>query len=507
MTALAEVAATSAAVATTTSRLAKRAALAALLCRLHPTEIAPVVAWLTGELTQRQIGIGWAALRHPPQPAEAASLDITAVEATFDRIKADRGTGSATRRQSELVGLLACATIDEQLFLRRLLGGDLRQGALSGVMIDAVAQAAVVSAAEVRRATMLHGELPAVAALALTDGSPALAAVSLQVGRPVAPMLAQAAASTADALERLGVAVLEWKLDGARVQVHRDGRDVAVFTRSLDEVTARLPELVSVARALPVRAVVLDGEAIAMRPDGIPEPFQVTAARFGRRDGDQHTALRPFFFDLLHLDGNDLLDRPLRERRDLLAELTAVEQRPRSLITGDGAAAHDFYLETVRERHEGVVVKRLDSTYEAGRRGGAWLKVKPVHTLDLVVLGVEWGSGRRSGWLSNLHLGARGPAGFVMLGKTFKGLTDELLRWQTERFLQLADGPTDGYLVTVRPEQVVEVAFDGVQRSPRYPGGVALRFARVVRYRDDKPASEADTVETVQAMYSASPAS
>ena len=508
MTALADLAATSDAVGATTKRLAKRAALADLLRRVEPDDVATTVAWLSGELRQRQIGVGWASLRSTPAPAPAASLTVAGVDDTFDRIKATTGTGSQVRRAEQLAALFAAATDREQTFLRALLGGELRQGALAGVVTDAVAAAADLPLADVRRAVMLRGDLAAVAAAALTEGAAGLAAFRLEVGRAIAPMLAQTATDCADALTRVGLAAVEWKLDGARIQVHRDGEDVAVFTRSLDDITARVPEIVAAARALPARSVVLDGESLTLRADGSPAAFQDTASRFGRRSAADapvdpgRVALHPFWFDLVHLDGADLLDAPLRERVAALDALAPEAQRVRRVVTDDPVVAQAFYDDTVAARHEGVVVKGWESPYEAGRRGGAWLKVKPVHTLDLVVLGVEWGSGRRRGWLSNLHLGARADdgEGFVMLGKTFKGLTDATLQWQTDRFLGLASGPTDGYVVRVRPEQVVEIAFDGVQRSTRYPGGVALRFARVLRYREDKTAAEADTLATVRAF-------
>ncbi|MGE2730937.1 ATP-dependent DNA ligase [Mycolicibacterium vaccae] len=506
-----DVATASAEVGASSSRLAKVARIAELLGRARDegggTRIAVVVSWLSGELTQRQIGVGWASLRSLPDPAAAPTLTVDDVDARFGEIGAVSGKGSQARRATLLSELFAAATAVEQTFLRRLLTGELRQGALVGVMADAVAKAAGLPAATVRRAAMLGGALPAVAAAALTGGEAALAQFILQVGRPVGPMLAQTAADVGEALERLGgTAVLEAKLDGARVQIHRRGSAVSVYTRSLDDVTERLPEVVAAALALPVTDLIADAEAIALRPDGRPHRFQVTGSRFGRRGGSTgaHTQqLSVFFFDLLHVDGIDLLDQPTERR---LAELDAVvpaDQRVDRLVTADPDAARRFLDATLAAGHEGVMAKSPSAPYEAGRRGAGWLKVKPVHTLDLVVLAVEWGSGRRSGKLSNIHLGARDPqtGGFVMLGKTFKGMTDEMLQWQTERFLELADGPTDGYVVRVRPEQVVEIAFDGLQTSSRYPGGMALRFARVLRYRDDKAADEADTVDTVRALY------
>ncbi len=504
---VADVAAASAEVGATSSRLAKTERLAALLRAAGDDEIAVVVSWLSGELPQRQIGVGYAALRALPEPAPLATLTVPFVHATFTEIGSVSGPGSQSRRAALLATVFGAATAGEQVFLRRLLGGELRQGALLGVMTDAVARAAEVPVGAVRRAAMLAGDLPAVAEAALVGGESALAEFGLQVGRPISPMLAQTATDVDDALTRLGgEAVLETKLDGARIQIHRDGDEVGIFTRTLDDVTSRLPEIVEAARALPVRTLVADGEAIALRPDGRPHPFQVTASRFGRST-DVAAArgslpLSPFVFDVLHVDGSDLLDAPTTERHAALDTVVPEAMRVDRLRTHDPAVARAFLDATLARGHEGVMAKSGTAPYEAGRRGAGWLKVKPVHTLDLVVLAVEWGSGRRKGLLSNIHLGARDhDGGFVMLGKTFKGMTDEMLRWQTDRFLALADGPTDGWVVKVRPEQVVEIAFDGLQASSRYPGGMALRFARVVRYRDDKTAAEADTVDTVRAIF------
>jgi DNA ligase-1 len=505
---IADVAAASAEVGATSSRLAKIARLAALLSAAGVVEVAVVVSWLSGELPQRQIGVGWASLRSLPPPAETAALTVTGVHETFSEIGAVSGKGSQARRAALLAELFGAATAPEQIFLRRLLGGELRQGALLGVMADAVAKAAGVPAADVRRAAMLAGDLPAVAEAVLSRGPEALADYRLKVGQPVGPMLAQTATDVSDALDRLGgSAVFEAKLDGARVQIHRAGERVSIFTRSLDDVTTRLPEVVEATLALPVETLIADGEAIALRPDGRPHKFQVTASRFGRSvDIDaarKAQGLSVFFFDVLHRDGVDLLDEPGEARAAVLAEIVPRTHRVDRLVTSDPAAAQEFLDRTLAAGHEGVMAKSLTAPYEAGRRGAGWLKVKPVHTLDLVVLGVEWGSGRRTGKLSNIHLGARDPqtGGFVMLGKTFKGMTDQMLEWQTQRFLELADGPTDGWVVRLRPEQVVEIAFDGVQGSTRYPGGMALRFARVIRYRDDKRPDEADTIETVRTFY------
>jgi DNA ligase-1 len=503
---LAELAAATAAVGSTRSRLAKTAALAEVLRRAPDDELAIVVAYLTGNLPQRQIGAGWASLRDLPPPVPFPTLEVAEVDRALAAIGQLAGPGSQQARRAALDALLGAATVDEQQFLRLLMLGELRQGAQVGVMTDAVASAFGVPLADVRRAAMLRGELPAIAVAARAGGQAALGEFRLQVGRPIAPMLAQTAEDPAEALGKLGEAAFDRKLDGARIQVHKDGAEIAVFTRTLDDITARSPEVVAAAALLPARAIVLDGEALAVRADGRPHAFQVTAGRFGaRRDVEQASAaipLQPFYFDILHLDGEDLLDRPARDRLAALAEAVPPAQQIERLVTADAQQANEFLRATLAAGHEGVVAKSLDAPYEAGRRGGAWLKIKPVHTLDLVVLAVEWGSGRRRGWLSNLHLGARDPeaGGFVMLGKTFKGMTDELLRWQTEALLARAIGPTDGYVVTVRPELVVEIAFDGVQRSTRYPGGVTLRFARVVRYRDDKTADEADTIDTVRAF-------
>ncbi len=507
---LLDVATTSTDVGSTSSRLTKVAHIADLLRRAAPDAalVAIVVSWLSGELRQRQIGVGWAALRSRPPAAPQASLTVGGVDATFSDIGAVSGKGAQARRAALLKALFAAATDTEQAFLLRLLGGELRQGALTGIMADAVAKAAGIPAAAVQRAAMLGGDLPAVAAAALSGSASALDAFTLRVGQPVGPMLAQAATSVADALERHGGAtIFEAKLDGARVQIHRAGDEVTVYTRSLDDVTARLPEVVEATLALPVDNLIADGEAIALRPDNRPQRFQVTASRFGR-SVDIAAALAAqrlsvFFFDILHRDGVDLLDAPTVDRLAALDALVPPAQRVDRLLTADQAAAGAFLDATLAAGHEGVMAKSPAAPYQAGRRGAGWLKVKPVHTLDLVVLAVEWGSGRRRGKLSNIHLGARDPASgeFIMVGKTFKGMTDATLDWQTARFSELAIGGTEGHVVRVRPEQVVEIALDGVQKSSRYPGGLALRFARVVRYRDDKGPTEADTIDAVRALY------
>jgi DNA ligase-1 len=564
---------TSAEVAATSSRRAKIDAIANLLRRAEPAEVPVAVAFLSGELRQRQIGVGYAALRDiaggswppgaagsdgqasaatgtDPIEADAAGLTLTAVDVAFAQIGGATGPGSQAERRRLLACLFGAANHAERSFLTRLIAGDLRQGALEGVMVEAIAAAAGVPAVEVRRAHMLGGSLLAVASAALAPpaglssqgtgpatvatarpradtgpgntaaqaGLAALRSFRLQVGRPLQPMLASSAESVQVALERACPAAVEWKIDGIRVQVHKDGADVAVFTRTLDEITTRVPEVVTAVAAMPARSVVLDGEIIALGPDGRPRPFQVTAGRTGNRSDVARLAdevpLTAFFFDLLHLDGADLVDAPGTERFAQLAATVRSDLVIPRIVTGVAAEATSFFEHAVARGHEGVLVKSLDAPYAAGRRGAGWVKVKPRHTLDLVVIAAEWGHGRRRGWLSNLHLAARDPVsgGHVMLGKTFKGLTDEILTWQTARLLELADPPRSrsgsdggdaGWVVRVRPELVVEIAFDGVQGSRRYPGGLALRFARVVRYRPDKRAGDADTIETVRQIAGA----
>ncbi|WP_097319805.1 ATP-dependent DNA ligase [Paractinoplanes atraurantiacus] len=542
-----DLAATSAAVAATSGRKAKIELLADALRRLETDEIAAGSAFLAGELRQRQTGVGYASLRDQPPPATEPSLTVGGVDAAIAEISVVAGAGSQARRRELLGALFTAATADEQRLLVGLFSGELRQGAQAGLLADAIAKASGVPLTAVRRALLLSGDLKQVAVAALTGGAPALAEIHLRVGTPLTPMLAQAAPDVGAALLATGTpATVDVKLDGIRIQVHRSGDDVAVFTRSLDDITARMPEVVEAVRKLPLREAVLDGEAMALDETGRPRPFQETSSRAATRGARASArpssapasasssvpapssvpasalapapassraasgrassaaapiALTPYFFDLLHLDGVDLLDEPGRVRWAALAGAL-----PPELIVGrttveteeEAAAA---FAAAIAAGQEGVVIKATEAPYDVGRRGNAWVKVKPRHTLDLVVLAVEWGHGRRRGWLSNLHLGALDPrtGEFVMLGKTFKGLTDELLRWQTERFqeLKLDD---NGWVVRVRPVQVVEIAFDGVQTSPRYPGGVALRFARVLRYRDDKSATEADTIDTVRAI-------
>ena len=523
-----DVVTTSAEVAATRSRLAKTAAIADLLRRVagdpgtsttaEARPVALVAAYVAGSLRQRRTGVGHRGLSGLPHPAETPSLTVVEVDAAFDELAALAGPGSQGRRAEALSTLFSRATVEEQRWLRGAITDGVRQGASEALVLEGVAQASEVPIGLVRRAAMLTGSAPLVAALALTGGEAEVAAVGLEVGRPVQPMLASTATDVPAALakahaDRAPVAV-DTKLDGIRVQAHKRGDDVLLVTRSLDDITSQLPEVVDVVRRLPTTDCVLDGEVLTLAADGRPRPFQETASRTATRepgaapkvgsDGDARVAA--YFFDVLHVDGRDLLDEPGTVRAEALERLLPVDNRVPRVVTDDAEVALAFTREVLAAGHEGVVVKDLTAPYAAGRRGAAWVKVKPVLTLDLVVIGVEWGSGRRTGLLSNLHLAARGPdhdgePTYVMLGKTFKGMTDELLAWQTERFLGLETSRT-AHLVRVRPEQVVEVAIDGVQRSTRYPGGVALRFARVLRYRDDKQAAEADTVEAVQALLS-----
>jgi ATP-dependent DNA ligase I len=499
---LARIAQTSADVAATSSRLKKVGLLAECLAEATADEVAIAVSYLSGELPQGTVGVGWAALKERPTAADAPTLELPEVDAVVTELQAISGKGSQAARRELLARLFSRATEPEQQLLVGLFLGELRQGALEGVMTDAVAKAAGVPVVDVRRAAMLAGDLRTVAAAALRDGASGLEPFRLTPLQPITPMLAQTADDVATALGRLGRAGIEWKLDGARIQAHRAGEQVRIFTRNLADITSRVPEIEAAIRSLDLDAVVLDGEAIALREDGRPEPFQVTMSRFGTRTAANGTLLSAFFFDCLHLDGTDLVDAPAAERLAALANALPDELLVPRVETDDPAVAQEFLDATLARGHEGVMAKSLDAPYEAGRRGAGWLKVKPAHTLDLVVLAAEWGHGRRQGKLSNLHLGARDPEGraFVMLGKTFKGMTDEMLAWQTEHLLGL-ETHTDGRVVHVRPELVVEIAFDGVQASSRYPGGVALRFARVKGYRPDKSPAEADTIDTVRAIH------
>jgi DNA ligase-1 len=494
-------------IAATRSRTAKIQELATLLRQLPAEEIAAAVSFLSGQLPTGRIGVGHAALRaaRDTPPAATAGLAIADVERSFAELATISGSGSSARRSERLHALFGAATAPEQDFIARLISGELRQGALGGLLTEAVAAAAALPAERIRRAAMLAGELPPVARAALSEGAAGLERFQLQLFRPLQPMLAQTAEDPEEALAQLGEAALEFKIDGARIQAHKREDEVRIYSRLGNEVTAVLPEIVGVVRQLPARTLVLDGEAIALRANGTPHPFQMTMRRFGRKLDT--AALRaelpmtPFFFDLLHVDGEDLLDRPAHERFATLGERAASWQVPRR-VTSSQEEADAFLAEALERGHEGIMAKAIGAPYEAGRRGASWLKIKSAHTLDLVVLAAEWGHGRRQGWLSNLHLGARDPAsgGFVMLGKTFKGLSDEMLTWQTERFQQIALG-TDGWAVHLRPEVVVEVTFNDVQESPHYPAGMALRFARVKRYRHDKNAFEADTIDTVRRIF------
>jgi DNA ligase 1 len=495
---------TSAVVGATRSRKAKIEALSELLAQCEPAEIAIVVGFLVGEPRQGRIGVGWASVRDLERGRAAEpSLTIADVNTAIDALVQTTGPGSVGARRAVLDDAFGRATPAEADFLVGLFTGGLRQGALAGVMTDAIAHASGCPASAVRRAAMLGGDLGVTAELALTGGPDALAAVQLQVLRPVQPMLAASSPNIEEALEETGLASVEWKLDGARIQVHKDGDDVRVFTRNLNDVTDRLPEVVALAQSFVPRALVLDGETIGLADDERPHTFQDTMSRFGRDDANSHQmVMSGFFFDVLHVDGEDVIDRPLRERAALLDEIVGARRVP-SVQTDDVDVANAFLTGALESGHEGVMVKAIDSRYEAGRRGSAWRKVKPVRTLDLVVLAAEWGHGRRQGWLSNLHLGARDAdtGEFVMVGKTFKGLTDELLTWQTEAF-QAIKTREEGITLFVRPELVVEIALDGVQASTRYAGGVALRFARVRGYRPDKSPADTDTIETVRGMLS-----
>jgi DNA ligase 1 len=505
---LADLVATSAEVAATRSRKAKTAALAGLLSSVasaSPEEVAVVTSYLAGSLRQRRTGLGWRSLSDLPAPAASPTLTVLEVDAAFASIAALSGPGSQTARAAAVAALFARATTDEQRWLRGVVAGEVRQGALDSLVQEGLAAAGGVPLTAVRRAAMMAGSTVAIAPAALSGSQDELAAYGLEVMRPVLPMLASSATTVAAAMEKAGggTVAVDTKLDGIRIQVHRSGTEVTVATRSLEDITARLPEVVAVVRALPGERVVLDGEVLALDDQGRPRPFQETASRTAMSEG---VHLTPYFFDLLHLDGRDLVDAPGSERLEALAALVPEEHLVPRVVTDSAEEAEAFTRRVLDLGHEGVVVKDLAAPYDAGRRGSAWVKVKPVHTLDLVVLAVEWGSGRRRGWLSNIHLGARddsAPGGFVMLGKTFKGMTDEMLAWQTERFTALALDPDhvrDSHVVPLRPEQVVEIAFDGLQRSTRYPGGLALRFARVLRYRDDKTADQADTIETVREL-------
>jgi DNA ligase-1 len=504
----ADVVAASAAVAATPGRLDKTERLADLLIRTPAALVPVVVGFLIGEPRQGKVNVGWSLLSsmRDVAPADDATLAVDDVDGALDRLAATSGAGSARARAELLRDLFGRATRDEQDFISRLLFGEIRQGALEGVLVDAVARASGLPAAKVRRATMLAGSIAAVARAALGNGEAALEQFILQPFQPVQPMLADSAADVGAALADLGEASFEYKLDGARIQAHKVGDEVRVYSRNLRDVTVAVPEVVDVVRAMPARELLLDGEAIVLRADGRPQPFQITMRRFGRKlDVEALKAelpITPFFFDALYRDGSPLLDEPLARRIAALDDLVPAANLVPRVVTASADEAAAFAARALDAGHEGVMAKALEAGYAAGRRGSAWLKVKQARTLDLVILAAEWGSGRRQGTLSNLHLGARDPehGGFVMLGKTFKGLTDAMLEWQTKRFLEI-EIARDHYTVYVKPEVVAEIAFNEIQASSQYPGGLALRFARVKRYRDDKTAAEADTIATVRQIY------
>jgi DNA ligase-1 len=488
-------------VAATSARNEKVERLADAVRSLEATELSIGVSYLAGVIPQGSFGVGYASLRNLPEPATDPILSLLEVDVVLEAAAGISGEGSASARRRAIDSLFGRATPEEQRFLAALFLGGLRQGAGERLMMDAVAKAFALPVGIVRRATMFAGDVAEVAVAAASGGRESVEAFGLRIFRPILPMLAKTADSVGEGIDKLGDAAVERKLDGARIQVHRDGDEVRVYTRNLNDVTGRVPEVVAAVMSMAASSLVLDGEAIGLDAAGRPVPFQVTMARFGSGGGDHSLKLSSFFFDILHADGGDVLDLPLLERLRYLDRIVPEEHRVPRVVTDDAVVAQAFFDETLAAGHEGVVAKSLETPYAAGRRGAGWLKVKPVETLDLVVLAVEWGSGRRQGWLSNIHLGARAPDGsFVMLGKTFKGMTDAILRWQTERFLEL-ETHRKGRVVFVRPEQVVEIAFDGIQASSRYPGGMALRFARVKGYRRDKAAAEADTIETVRAMF------
>ncbi|MGZ8228888.1 MAG: ATP-dependent DNA ligase [Burkholderiales bacterium] len=509
MTPLAHVTAASERVSRTASRLEKIRELAACLRDVEPDEIAIAIAYLSGETCQGKLGVSYASLQDSARaPSAAPTLALSDVDHAFSAISAIKGKGASGRRTEALRTLLARATAEEQDFLARLIVGELRQGALRGIMVEAIAAAAQVPVADVRRAAMSAGGLGEVARAALAEGLEGLARFTIRLMQPVLPMLSQSADSVEEALDRLGTAAFEWKLDGARVQVHRSAGEVRIYTRNLNDVTERVPEVVETLRTSPRDGLILDGEVIALRADGSPLSFQLTMRRFGRKlEIDamrRELPLSIFFFDCLVREGEALTDRPSHERFAALEDCVPRETIIPRLVTSDRGAANAFADEAIARGHEGVMAKALDAPYESGRRGAGWLKIKRANTLDLVVLAAEWGHGRRSGWLSNLHLGARDPqsGGFVMLGKTFKGLTDAVLEWQTAEFLN-REVRRDGWTVHVRPDMVVEIAFNEIQESSQYPSGLALRFARVKGYRPDKRPDEADTIETVRKLFRA----
>jgi DNA ligase 1 len=507
-TLLAKLVDTSQAVGEHAARRTKIARMADFLRGLAPLEIDIGVSYLAGVTRQGRSGIGYALIRdaRPAANGEEPELTLTEVDDTLDQIARATGRGSVAERSRLLSALFAKVTAREQEFLMRLLLGELRQGALEGLMIEAVATAAEVPAVTVRRAAMIAGGIASVASPALTEGAAGLSRFAIALFQPLAPMLAQPADDIADAMSHIPMAALEWKLDGARVQVHKSGNEVRIYTRTGNDVTAAAPEIVSTIQQAQAKALILDGEAIALKPGGAPYPFQDTMRRFGRvLDIEAMRATMPlsvFFFDCLRRDESDLVPMPAAARFEAMTAALPSELLIPRLVTSDTGAAQAFYDDALERGHEGVMVKALDAPYEPGARSAAWLKVKRIHTLDLVVLAAEWGHGRRRGWLSNLHLGAIDPASgqYVMLGKTFKGMTDAMLAWQTEEFLK-REVTRDDWTVRVRPELVVEITFNDLQASPRYPGGLALRFARVKGYRPDKKPQDADTIDTVRGIY------
>ena len=487
----------------------KIALLADFLKRTHGAETELAALYLCGRLPRGKIGVGWKLIESAMVETSptGTSLTLADIDQVLSRIASDQGPGSNERKSATLRSLFERAHVEERRFLSRLLIGELRQGALEGLLLEAIAKASGLSSSDVRQAMMFSNDIGTIARVALEEGSFGLSRIAFRIFSPVAPMLANTAEDVGAALERLCEAAFEFKLDGARIQVHKKGEEVRIFTRQLQDVTERLPEVVEWTRALPVGGIVLEGEAIALRPDGRPQPFQITMRRFGRIKDvasiRRELPLTSFFFDCLYREGDGpLVSVPYRRRFEILSGTIPDGTVMPRVVTKDRAAAERFLKRALEAGHEGVMAKSLDAAYTAGQRGFYWLKLKPVKTLDLVVLAAEWGSGRRSGRLSNLHLGARDPESgrFVMLGKTFKGLTDEMLKWQTEKLLALEIG-RDDWTVHVRPELVVEIAFSDVQESPRYPAGLALRFARVKRFRPDKSAAEADTIRTVAEIF------
>ncbi len=496
---------TSQRIAETSKRLEKISLLSALLRELNGNEIEVVTAILSGRIRQGRIGLGYQAIRDAAAPSAAEStITLLELDRTFDAIARAEGSGSGQRRRELLQELLSRATEPEQQFISEILLGGLRQGALEGIMLEGLAKATGIHLDRVRQAAMVAGDVTRIARALLERGEAGVDEFAIRLFQPVQPMLAQTAEDVVEALDDLGEASLEYKLDGARIQVHKSGDEVKVFSRALNDVTVAVPEVVEAARALPVKNAILDGEALSLKPDGRPQPFQITMRRFGRKLDVEKTRaelpIAPFWFDVLYLDGGDLLRETQRRRFEVLAELAPSSVVPH-LLTGDASEGHQFLEEALTRGHEGIMAKSPDSPYVIGARGGAWLKIKHVKTLDLVILAAEWGSGRRKGWLSNLHLGARDTekGGFAMLGKTFKGLTDEMLAWQTAE-LQKIEIARDSYTVHVEPKIVVEIAFNDLQISPRYPSGLALRFARVKRYRTDKTVDQCDTFETVKRL-------